>query len=74
MFIVRNSWGDGWGDKGYAYLGYDYICNPDFNFLGQYAIKGLTDIDFTPDDTCLNNELPPGLTAVSAPSLRLFAL
>ena len=29
---------------------YDYIANSDFNFLGQHAIKGLTNYDLTPDD------------------------
>ena len=24
-FIVRNSWGTGWGDEGYCYISYDYI-------------------------------------------------
>jgi len=28
-FIVRNSWGAGWGDKGYCYMPYDYLGNPD---------------------------------------------
>jgi len=29
MFVVRNSWGDNWGDKGYCYIPYAYIDNND---------------------------------------------
>lgn len=29
MFLVRNSWGDNWGDKGYCYIPYAYIDNND---------------------------------------------
>jgi len=27
QFIVRNSWGTGWGDKGYCYMPYQYLTN-----------------------------------------------
>ena len=28
VFIVRNSWGTNWGDKGHCYLPYDYLTDP----------------------------------------------
>jgi len=26
-FIVRNSWGEGWGDRGYCYIPHEYVTN-----------------------------------------------
>jgi C1A family cysteine protease len=28
VFIVRNSWGDGWGVKGYCFMPYEYLLTP----------------------------------------------
>jgi C1A family cysteine protease len=42
VFIVRNSWGEDWGDKGYCYMPYNYLMNPKFNDADCWA--------FVPDE------------------------
>ena len=41
-FIVRNSWGQAWGDGGYCYIPYQYLANPEFCHT-CYILKSATD-------------------------------
>lgn len=57
VFIVRNSWGDKWGDKGYCYMPYDYLMNPQFNGGDSWVFVPETPIE-NPEDTWIDDDKP----------------
>ncbi|MBD2743284.1 C1 family peptidase [Coleofasciculus sp. FACHB-1120] len=48
VFVVRNSWGTNWGDKGYCYIPYDYMTNPEY-CDDCWTIRSVTDLDYSRD-------------------------
>lgn len=47
LFIVRNSWGSEWGDKGYCYIPYKYVIHEELNGHDTWIVKSLDDLDFS---------------------------
>ncbi|MCP4136398.1 MAG: peptidase C1 [bacterium] len=45
VFIVRNSWGNDWGDDGYCYIPYRYLMNDKFNNGDSWMIKRMEELE-----------------------------
>ena len=46
VFLVRNSWGTDWGDRGYCYMPYEYLTNTDLT--GDcWTLRRANNLDFT---------------------------
>ena len=67
IFIVRNSWGDDWGDAGYVYMPYDYVLNRQWT-SSCWAFRTTTRDNFDPTEHGGTNlsalpHAPPNKTA-----------
>ncbi|BCM92903.1 hypothetical protein IAD21_04787 [Abditibacteriota bacterium] len=64
MFIVRNSWGTKWGDKGYCYIPYSYLMNPKYNDGDCWIIERLEELP--PDEEAWSDDDESVLEEVSS--------
>jgi hypothetical protein len=72
VFIVRNSWGESWGDRGYCYIPYNYMTNPDLNG-DLWSIRRVSDnqVDLSQDIHGTEASLFDSVTAAIAAAIQV---
>jgi hypothetical protein len=70
VFIVRNSWGADWGDKGYCYMPYNYLMSEKLNGGDCWMLRGEDNLP-RPDETWIRDDRPL-LRGVDLSRINLF--
>ena len=57
VFIVRNSWGDDWGVKGYCYMPYNYLMSKKLNDGDCWMLRSANRLP-DPEETWIDDDKP----------------